>query len=200
MLSEYRYEYPILIAIPNGGVPVAAVIAEDLQTRLHLIIARKLQVPNNPEAGFGAVTADGMAILNRSLIMHLGLREPQIALIRQRTLAEARLKKETFQSRAELPPLNERLVILVDDGLASGFTMEAAIESIKARDAERIIIAVPTASLSAYRRVHWKVDRIFCPNLSHLPFFSVASAYEHWHDVGEEEIKKILQDLEQKGL
>ncbi|RJP14869.1 MAG: phosphoribosyltransferase [Candidatus Abyssobacteria bacterium SURF_5] len=199
-LAQYRDEHPLVLSIPNGGVPVGAVIAERLNARLYLVIARKLQIPDNPEAGFGAITTDGNLILNHALMLHLGLREPQVQRQKERALAEARLKRELFGARADLPPMTGRIAVLVDDGLASGYTMEAAVESVKAHHAQRIIIAVPTSSSSAYRRLHPKVDRIFCPDLSRLPFFAVANAYEKWYDVGEDEVKRILEELEKKGL
>jgi predicted phosphoribosyltransferase len=199
-LLQYADVRPVLLAIPNGGVPVAAVIAEALQVKLGLMIARKLQVPGNPEAGFGAVSVSGNVVLNYPLIIHLGLREPQIQRQREKAFAEAQAKRERFGQRAELPPVAGQMVVLVDDGLATGFTMEAAVESVKAVGVERIIVAVPTASHSAYRRIHPKVDRMICPDLSRLPIFAVANAYENWHDVSEDEVRSVLAALEEKGL
>ena len=82
----------------------------------------------------------------------------------------------------------------MDDGLASGFTMEAAVKSAKSQGAERIIIAVPTSSMSAYRRLESRVDKIICPDLSHLPIFAVANAYQNWCDLDEEEVLNLLEN------
>ena len=90
------------------------------------------------------------------------------------------------------------MVVLVDDGLASGFTMEAAVKSSKCQGAEQIVIAVPTASMTAYRRLEGQVDRIVCPDLSRLRIFAVADAYENWYDLDEGEVLRLLENLPAK--
>jgi putative phosphoribosyl transferase len=94
-----------------------------------------------------------------------------------------------------LPALEGRSVLLVDDGLASGFTMSAAVESVKKKGAKEVMIAVPTSSASAYERLEPKVDKIICPDVSGLNFFAVANAYEHWYDLSMEEVLKLLLSL-----
>ncbi len=198
-LADYRDRNPIVLAVPNGGVPVAAVIARELGAELYLMIVRKLQIPENPEAGFGALTSDGFLLLNENLLRHLALAESDIQRQREKALRSIRLRQELFGRRAVLPPLKGRTVILVDDGLASGFTMEAAVKSVKSRDAGEIVVAVPTSSMSAYRRLEQKADRIVCPDISRLPVFAVANAYEKWYDVDEQEVIEILERLEGKS-
>jgi putative phosphoribosyl transferase len=194
-LLSYGAENLTVLAIPNGGVPVAAVIAEELDVELYLMIIRKLQIPDNPEAGFGAVTFDGFLLLNQPLIERLDLSEADILKQKQKALESIRLRQEYFGKRAEPPSLNNRTAVLVDDGLASGFTMEAGVKSAKSRGAEGIIIAVPTSSMSAYRRLESQVDRIICPDLSRLPFFAVANAYQNWYDLSEEEVLDLIEHL-----
>jgi predicted phosphoribosyltransferase len=195
-LSDYRSKDLIVLAIPNGGVPVAVVIAEELGAELYLMIVRKLQIPDNREAGFGALTADGFLVLNQSLIKHLGLTEADILKQKEKAFKSIRSRQKYFGKRTEPPSLNDRTVVIVDDGLASGFTMEAGVKSAKSQGAERIIIAVPTSSMSAYRRLESKVDKIVCPDLSRLPIFAVANAYQNWHDVNEEEVLNILENMQ----
>ena len=139
---------------------VAAVIAEEFGAELCLMIVRKLQIPDNPEAGFGALTPDGFLLLNKRLIKHLGLTEVDILKQKEKALKSIRSRQEYFGNRAKPPSLNNRTAVIVDDGLASGFTMEAAVKSAKSLGAERIIIAVPTSSMSAYRRLESQVDKI----------------------------------------
>lgn len=194
-LLSYGAENLTVLAIPNGGVPVAAVIAEELDVELYLMIIRKLQIPDNPEAGFGAVTFDGFLLLNQPLIERLDLSEADILKQKQKALESIRLRQEYFGKRAEPPSLNNRTAVLVDDGLASGFTMEAGVKSAKSRGAEGIIIAVPTSSMSAYRRLESQVDRIICPDVSRLPFFAVANAYQNWYDLSEEEVLDLIEHL-----
>lgn len=198
-LQDYRGKDLIVLAIPNGGVPVAAVIAEEFDAELYLMIVRKLQIPGNPEAGFGALTSDGFLLLNQQLIDHLRLREGDILKQKEKALSNIRSRQEYFGTRAALPTLNDRTVLLVDDGLASGFTMEAAIKSAKSQGAKRIIIAVPTSSMTAYRRLELQVDKIICPDLSRMRIFAVANAYENWYDLDEEKVLNILEHLSKKN-
>jgi putative phosphoribosyl transferase len=195
-LSNYRDKQLIVVAIPNGGVPVAAAIAELLHAPLYLIIVRKLQFPDNPEAGFGALTSDERLFLNDKLIKRAGLTEEDIATQKEKALESIRSRQRVFGSRAEIPSLTGRVVALVDDGLASGFTMEAAVESLRNKEAEHIIVAVPTAPISAYRRLQSKADEIICPDISRLPIFAVANAYRRWYDVEVEEVLEILKKLD----
>jgi len=194
-LSDYRDKNPIVIAIPNGGVPVAAVIAEELDAELSLMIVRKLQVPDNPEAGFGALTSDGLLLLNRPLMANLGLTEDDSARQKEKALASIRSRQAFFGKWAEPPALNGRTVVLVDDGLASGFTMQAAVKSAKNQGAGHIVVAIPTASLSAHRLLEPEVDRIICPDLPRSRMFAVANAYRNWYDLDEQEVLNILEKL-----
>lgn len=191
-LKDYQDENIIVVAIPNGGVPVAAEIATALQVGLSVMIVRKLQIPYNPEAGFGALTADGFLLLNHALMKRMEITQGDIAIQKEKTISSIRSRQKFFGSWADIPNLKDLKVILVDDGLASGFTMEAAVRSLKSRSASRIIIAVPTSSMSAHRRLEPLVEKIICPDLSRLRVFAVANAYENWYDLDEKEVLDIL--------
>lgn len=194
-LKKWKGENPVVLAIPNGGVPVGYVIAEALSLDLYLMIVRKLQIPSNPEAGFGALTCDGRLLLNRDLIDSMGLSEDVVEKQKENALKSIQKRQERFGKRAGLPPLEGRTVLLVDDGLASGFTMAAAVESVKSQGAKEAVVAVPTSSSTAYERLASKADKIICPDVSGLHIFAVANAYEHWYDVTEEEVLKFLLRL-----
>ena len=195
-LLAYRDQDVIVLAIPNGGVPVGRVIAKELRAGLYLMIVRKLQIPYNPEAGFVAVTSDGFLLLNHPLVESLGLTEKVIHEQKEKALESIRSRQEFFGKRAELPAMEDRTVILVDDGLASGFTMEAAVKSVKNRGAKSIIITVPTSSMSAYRRLESRVEKIICPDLSRVRIFAVANAYENWYDLNENEVLRLLENAQ----
>lgn len=199
-LSALSLENPIVVAVPNGGVPVGAVIAQKLPAALHLMVVRKLQLPDNPEAGFGALTWDGFLLLNRALIHSVGLSEREILTQQEKAEQSIRTRLALFGKWAVLPPLEERVVILVDDGLASGFTMEAAAKSIQKRGPKGVIIAVPTSSMTAFRRLESLVDQVVCPELSRLRIFAVANAYENWYDLNEEEVLRILESMSARGV
>jgi predicted phosphoribosyltransferase len=185
----------VILAIPNGGVPVACVLAEELGLDLRLILVRKLQIPYRPEAGFGAVAFDGSILLNHGLIGALGLTEPDISKQKEKALSSLASRRRKFGPWAELPSLRGRSVILVDDGLASGFTMEAAVKSVRVQGGQRVVVAVPTASMTAYRRLETQVERVLCPDLSRLRIFAVANAYENWYDLDDAEVIHLLEGL-----
>lgn len=192
-LLPYRQARPVVIAIPNGGVAVAVPIAKKLACPLHLMVVRKLQIPDNPEAGFGAVASDGTLLLNEPLVQRLGLSEAIIARQKQKALKTIQARLVRYGRAAEFPQLKGRTTILVDDGLASGFTMEAAVTVVKRHGPKTVIVAVPTSSMSAYRRISSLVDHFLCPDVSRLPVFAVANAYRDWRDLEDEEIKDLLK-------
>jgi len=192
-LLPHRQARPVIIAIPNGGVAVAIPIAKKLACPLHLMVVRKLQIPDNPEAGFGAVASDGTLILNEPLVQRLDLSETIIARQKERALKTIRARLARYGPAAEFPQLKGMTVILVDDGLASGFTMEAAVTVVKRHGPKTVIVAVPTSSMSAYRRISPLVDHLLCPDVSRLPIFAVANAYREWRDLEDEEIEHLLK-------
>ena len=194
-LAPYRSAYPIVLAIPNGGVAVGLPIARELDCGLHLIVVRKLQLPDRPEAGFGAVVSDGSVILNESLVQRLNLSGEVIATQRQRAWESIRARLALYGSKAEFHDLKDRTVILVDDGLASGYTMEAAVKVVKKHEPAMVVVAVPTSSMSAHRRLSSLVDKVLCPDVSRLPIFAVADAYRNWRDLADEEVIAMLQDF-----
>jgi len=198
LLAEKLREYAgkkdiLLLAVPSGGVPVGYVIAEELDIAMDLILVRKVQIPWNTEAGFGALTWDGEIILNESLVQHLGLTEKMIeqSVARTRRIVRERLRK--FRGDKPMPAFRGKVVILVDDGLASGFTMLAASNSVRKKKPEKIVVAVPTASTGAIELLRPEVDEIVCLNIRSGPIFAVADAYKSWHDLTDEEVTEILE-------
>ncbi len=191
-----RYEKApntLVLAIPAGGVPVGLVIARELGLPFDLIIVRKIHFPDNPEAGFGAITFDGEILLNEELVTYAGLDEETIA--RQIALEKVDLaeRERLFRKGKPFPDLQGQTVILVDDGLASGYTMMAAVKSVAKRGAEKIVIAVPTASERALKKLNPLVDEIYCANVRSGAFFAVADAYQNWYDLSREEVISLLE-------
>ena len=148
--SEYAHiEDGIILAIPSGGVPVGIKVRETLALPLDLLIVRKLQIPGNPEAGFGAMTVSGTVFLNKSLLVTLRLTSAQIEDEKERVRLELERRNAVFRGARPMPDLTAMTVILVDDGLASGFTMLASIDMAKKANAKETIVAVPTAPQNA---------------------------------------------------
>ncbi len=193
-LQDYKDSDAVVLAIPSGGVPVSAEIARTLNLNLDLLIVRKIQIPYNPEAGFGAVGPDGEPLFNESLLSSLMLTENEI--LEQVTKARESVKKrnELFRKNKPFPLLKDRIVIIVDDGLASGYTMLAGINYVKKGMPESIIVAVPTASERAIRFILPQIDELICPNVREGPVFAVADAYINWYDLSEKEVLKILEE------
>jgi len=183
----------LVLAIPSGGIPVALEVCESLGCPLDLLIVRKLQIPGNPEAGFGAMTRDGTVLLNEPLLGELRLSDAQIEEQKRKVLVELERRNDFFRNGRPFPHLENRSVILVDDGLASGYTMMASIHEVKSRNVARTIVAVPTAPLSSIHRIGDLVDDIYCPNVREGAFFAVAGAYEDWYDLDHHEVMRLIQ-------
>lgn len=184
---------PIVLAIPAGGVPVGRMIAEALGAPLSLAVVRKVRIPGTTESGFGAVTWDGDVLINERLRAALGLSEEDVGRAVAETQANVRERMRLFLRGKQPPPLGGKTAILTDDGLASGFTMLAAARSARKMDPARIIVAVPTASLSAAELVRREVDLAVCLNIRTGRTFAVADAYREWHDLDNGE---VLAELE----
>ena len=188
-------EDAVLLAIPAGGVPIGYEISRRLNLPMDLVIVRKLQIPWDPEAGFGAISSDGEMVLNEQLVDHLGLSEEVIEEVVRKTLRIIRDRSRKFRMIKPALDIEDKTVILVDDGLASGYTMLAAIRSIKKKDPKRIIVAVPTASATALKRVSGEVDKILCLNVRSSRIFAVADAYREWRDLADDEVIEILRKI-----
>jgi predicted phosphoribosyltransferase len=192
-LSDYRDTDALILAVPSGGVPVASEIAKALELTIDLIIVRKVQIPGNPEAGLGAVGLEGEVILNESLIQRLGLSAKELEHEIENTRNVIKRREELFRGGRLFPAIKDKIVIITDDGLASGYTMLSAIEFIKKRSPEKIIVAVPTAPKSTVDLILPQVDELICLNVRGGFSFAVASAYENWYDLGDDEVISILK-------
>lgn len=193
MLKGHGNLENVVMVIPAGGVPVGSVVADRLNLSLDVAVVSKITLPWNTEAGYGAVAFDGTFQLNQALIRRLGLTEEDI----QKGIEETTLKVENrvkmLRGARPFPNLKDRRVILIDDGVASGFTMIVAIEALYRVGANHITVAVPTAHTESVQPVLKAADDIFCPNLRRGWQFAVASAYEKWTDVTDTEVIQILE-------
>ena len=192
-LSSYGSSDAIVMAIPSGGVPVAAEVSRLLQLRLEVVVVRKVQFPKDPEAGFGAVGPDGILVLNDYLLESSRMSH----VVTEEQIAKARMgvnfREQLFREGEPYPDLKGKVVILVDDGLASGFTMLAAIGFVRSKGARKVVVAVPTGSERAVELVQERADEVHCLNIRSAPSFAVADAYKYWYDVSEEEALAILR-------
>ena len=192
MLHAYHKDIHMILGIPAGGVPVAAAVAEALNIPLDVAVVSKVTLPWNTEAGYGAVAFDGTVRLNKDLIAHIRLSKAQIRAGIDDTSAKVHRRMNNLRKARPFPDLSGKSIILVDDGLASGFTMRVAVEALKKAGTAHIIVAVPTAHKESLDAVMSKVDAIFCPNIRSGWRYAVADAYERWSDVDESEVVQIL--------
>ena len=191
-LLEYRWKNPVILAIPRGGVVIAYEIAKALNAPLDLIIPRKIGAPGNPELAIGAVTEDGTTILNQRLIDDLRIPKDFIELEKADQIQEIRRRTKVY--RGDLPPLDlkNKTVILVDDGIATGATMKAAIQSVRRQKPSSIIVAVPVAPPDTVNELKKEVDKLVCP-IVFEPFFAIGQFYEDFNQVSDEEVIKLLK-------
>lgn len=184
----------LVLAIPSGGVPVALAIAKKLQTAVDLIIVRKIQIPHNTEAGFGAVSPDATVILNEPLLHTLKLTRAQIDQQKNKALETIKARNRLFRKSRPYPSFHDKTVIIVDDGLASGYTMRAAIRFVKKETPRKIIVAVPTSSEKTAETVAREIDLLLCLNIRSGFPYAVADAYRNWYDLNDDEILSLLND------
>jgi len=185
----------LLLAIPAGGVPVAAAIAQRLALPLDLAVVSKIALPWNTESGYGAVAFDGSVHLNDRLVRQLGLSRKEIEQGIARTREKVKRRDAALRAGRSLATVRTSHVVLVDDGLASGFTLRAAIAALRATGAAAISVAVPTAHESSAGAVVEAVDAVHCPNVRSGRRFAVADAYERWSDVDERTVAALLAPL-----
>jgi predicted phosphoribosyltransferase len=192
-LAKYKDSDAIVFAIPSGGVPVAAEVAKDLRLPLDLIIVRKIQVPYNPEAGFGAMDPEGDVVLNKELISRLILTEEEIQEQVKKTKDVIIKRERLFRKTKDYPSVRDKILIIIDDGLASGFTMLSAVRFFKKKDPKKIVIAVPTGLDRTIEFIKAEVDEIFCLNVRTGFSFAVADAYKNWYDLSDDEVINVLK-------
>ena len=184
---------PLVMAIPAGGVPVAVPLAERLACPLDVATVSKITLPWNTEAGYGAVAFDGSYQLNAALVASAGLSEQEVEKGLAATRAKVVRRVESLRGKQPLPDLTAHEVVLVDDGLASGFTMLVAVAALRRLGAGAVMVAVPTGHAEAVRRLAAEADRVCCANIRSGRPFAVASAYRQWHDVSETEAAALLK-------
>ena len=200
-LRKYEKSGGIVFGIPAGGAPIASEISDALGLPMDLLIVRKIQIPDNTEAGFGAVGPGGEVIFNENLLGYLGLSKEQVRIQVEKTLETIGKRNALFRSGKPYPPLTGRTVIVADDGLASGYTMLAAVRFIRKKAPGKIVVAVTTGSRTTIDLVLPETDEIVCLNTRKGFPFAVADAYQNWHDLSEEEVLGILRkhDLRTKS-
>ncbi len=198
LVGEGYWRKPdIVYAIPAGGVPVAIVVAKRLGSRLDLVVVKKVTYPWTTEAGFGAVAPDGRPIVDAEAVMELG----EDVVERQARIAWRKVveRLEVLRGSRSYPNLQGRRVLVVDDGIAAGWTMIAAIRFLRRLGASMVYAAAPTGSLDGSKRVAEHADSVAVVNLRSGLYFAVAEAYVEWRDLTDEEVVRLLRNAGWEG-
>lgn len=181
----------LVLALPRGGVPVAYAIAQALQAPLDVFVVRKLGVPDQPELAFGAIASGGMRVLNDDVIWNLAIDEEMIDAVMTQEQAELTRREQRY--RGERPPLvvRDKTVILVDDGVATGATMRAAIAALRAQQPAKILVAVGVAPPETCAELADEVDEVVCL-LQPDPFWAVGFWFDDFSATSDEEVRTLL--------
>jgi predicted phosphoribosyltransferase len=185
---------PLVLGIPRGGVVTGAAIARELGADLDVVLARKLRSPVQPELAFGAIGEDGQVYLNHYVEEATGVSDEYLQAERQRQLAEIRRRQKMFRAVRPAAPLSGRCVILTDDGIATGSTMFAAIEVVKAHQPHELIVAIPVAPADRLESIRARCNRLICLQAP-IAFWAVGQFYESFEPVEDDEVVAILREF-----
>jgi predicted phosphoribosyltransferase len=186
-------ENAIVLGLPRGGVPVAAEVARELGAPLDVFLVRKLGVPGREELAFGAIASGGARVLNRDVVVSLGIDSETIDAVAAREQAELERRADAYRGTAEPPEVRGRTAILVDDGLATGASMRAAVEAVRGLEPERVVVAVPAAAPQTCDELAADVDEIVCL-LRPDPFFAVGMWYADFSETTDDEVRALLRE------
>lgn len=181
-----------VLALPRGGVPVGEALADHLEAPLDLALVRKLPLPSSPEAGFGAVAIDGSRILNTRMVQHFHLSDSEIESITEQVTKEVQRRAREYRGTSHPPEVRGMDVYLVDDGLATGYSMMAAAKMVRKLQPNSITLCVPVSPDDTARAVTPYFDVIHCLIAQDFPPFAVASFYKRFPDMSDDEVREIL--------
>jgi putative phosphoribosyl transferase len=198
VLAQYLSHYAqrpgvVVLGLPRGGVPVAYEVARQLGAPLDVFLVRKLGLPGQPELAMGAIASGGVRVLNEDVVGPLGIGEDEIDAVVAVEQTELERRERVF--RGDRPPLDltGKIVILIDDGLATGSTMRAAARSVRRRGPARIVVAVPVAARTTCEELASEVDEVVCPNMP-APFYAVGLYYGDFSQTSDEEVRDLLEE------
>lgn len=194
-LAEEIFKDGLVLAIPRGGVVVGVEIARAKECPMDLIIPRKIGAPHNPEVAIGAVTQDGTTIFDRRLLELLGLREEDLSNIVTDEIKEIQRRMNKYRGSSDYPDYAGKRIILVDDGVATGYTVFAALKSIKKIfNPSQLILAIPVSPPDTLELLKAEVDNVICPVVPH-DFMAVGQFYEDFGQTSDNEVIQIMSEF-----
>jgi len=198
-LGAYRGRQDVVVlALPRGGVPVAFEVAEALDAPLDIFVVRKLGMPGHPEYAMGAIASGGVRVLSEDAIRWYGISASQIETVAREELAELERREREYRQGRSLPDLYGRTVILVDDGLATGSSMRAAVEAVRAHKPARVVVAVPVGSATTCQEFSDITDETVCARMPE-PFSAVGLWYRDFSQTTDAEVSALLQEHAQRS-
>ncbi|MFL5330743.1 MAG: phosphoribosyltransferase [Gemmataceae bacterium] len=184
----------IVLALPRGGVPIGAEVARDLNCPLDIFLVRKLGVPNREELAMGAIASGDVRVLNEEVINALGITAEEIEEVARNEVSELQRREKLYRSDRPMPDLNGRTVILVDDGLATGSTMKAAVQAVRKLGPARVVVAVPVGASDTCDAMDQIADEAVCARTPE-PFMGVGMWYQDFSQTTDEEVCELLREF-----
>ena len=182
----------VVLALPRGGVPVAVQVAKALHAELDVFLVRKLGVPGREELAFGAISTGGVRVMNRAVILEMDLSNDAIEQVIEREQAELARRERAYRQGSKPIEMRDRVAILVDDGLATGATMLAAVRAVRLQKPKTVVVAVPVASRHAVAGLRKAADEVICVEVPET-FYAVGEWYEDFEQVTDEEVRSMLE-------
>jgi len=191
-LSGYKGRDLVVLAIPRGGVVVGYEVARELNVPLDVVIPHKIGAPGNPELAIGAVTQDGTTILDRELVRYLQVPDSYLRREIESQIREINRRITRYRGDRSMPTLNGKVVIIVDDGVATGATVRAAIRSIRKQNPSSIVVAVPVGPSDTIEQLRREADDMVCLSTPE-PFLAIGQFYRHFDQTSDEEVVRLLE-------
>jgi predicted phosphoribosyltransferase len=182
----------VVLALPRGGVPVGFQVARALGAPLDVLSVRKLGVPGQEELAMGAIAGDGTRVLNETVVRELGIADQEVDAVAEVEWRELERRERAYRDELPRPAVDGRVVVLVDDGLATGSTMRAAVAAVRHQHPARVVVAVPAAAESACRELERDADQVVCAATPE-PFMAVGQAYRDFAQTTDEEVRALLR-------
>lgn len=202
-LTELKSQNPVVLALPRGGVPIGYEIARALDAPLDVLVVRKLGAPMNPEYGIGAIAPGNITVLDEAAVSDLGLSRDDLKKIELKEREELNRRLKEYRGTDSMPDLKDRVVVLVDDGLATGVTARAAIKAVLEQNPKRLIVAMPVCALDALEGIRQVLrplkDEALCLTTPY-DLSSVASWYKSFDQVSDQEVVRLLRQSPRKGV
>jgi putative phosphoribosyl transferase len=184
----------VVLGLPRGGVPIAYQVARRLEAPLDVFVVRKLGVPGHRELAMGAIATGGVRVLNTEVVSALRISEPMIAEVAAQEEKELERQQRAYRGEVPFPDLAGRTVIVVDDGLATGSTMRAAVRALRQMQPARIVVGAPVAAADTCRSLAREADEVVCVNMP-AEFHAVSVWYQEFFQTSDEEVRSLLESV-----